>query len=336
MTNAHLNWLIAFVFCAGCGGGAADSTGAPTGCTASPLAPTAEISGTRVLMQIRPSQLSNCTTMADDPHQVYVDQAVPAKGLLAVFLPGTGASPAQYPSYLQRGSARGYHVIGLTYVNSQAIGELCNAAAGDANCAGKAREEVLTGRDTSSLISVPEADALQTRLLILLLYLAKHRSGEGWNQFINSDNGIAWNKISVGGHSQGAGHAAYIGKTRRVFRVGMYSGPSDWVNASNEPPNWFRLSPVTPASAFYGFIHSPDFIANPVSSGTRVIDAWGSAGLFSMSGTATDVSLVPTPYAASQRLLSRACLGSAFTALNQHNCTMFRGNEAVWDVVSYP
>ena len=181
-----------------------------------------------------------------------------------------------------------------------------------------------------------EADSIQTRLLGLLRYLARQRPDEGWNQFVDADNGIAWNKISIGGHSQGAGHAAYIGKTRRVFRVGMYSGPSEWVNAANEPPNWFKLSSATPPGAFFGFIHDPDPIANPLSNATRVVDAWGNRSLFAMTGAIVDVNLVPASYAGSQRLVTLACTGSAFTALSRHNCPMLRGNEATWDAVSYP
>ena len=183
---------------------------------------------------------------------------------------------------------------------------------------------------------MPPADAIESRLLSLLRYLVQHRPGEGWSQFVTAGNSVAWAKVSIGGHSQGAGQAAYIGKTRRVFRVGMYAGPSDWVDASNAPPNWFRLSPSTPANAFFGFIHNPDFLANPVTSPTRVIDGWGASDLFAMSGMVADVSLGPGAYAGAQRFQSTACSAPASTALNQHNCPMLRGNETTWDVVSFP
>jgi hypothetical protein len=303
-------------------------------CKMSMTPPTAEVTGTRVLMQIKPSAAAGCVTNFDEPHQVYRDPAVSAKGRLAVFLPGTGGMPSDFTAYLQRGPARGYHTIGLRYPNPESVTVICNQGNGDASCAGKVREEILTGRDMSPLVTIATQDAIEQRLNALLRYLAFHRPSEGWDQFLDTNGAVVWSKISVSGNSQGAGHAGYIGKTRQVFRVGMYSGSSDWVNAANTPPSWFSLPSLTPASSFFGFIHQPDSLANYTGNASQVTDGWGNPAQFGMQGALVNVTTTPSPFLNSQRLVTTAC--ATQSSLNQHNCTMFNGNQPVWDVVSYP
>ncbi len=300
----------------------------------STAAPLAETSGTRVLVQVKPSAASSCITTVDEPSQAYRDPAVPQKGLLAVFLPGTGGFPAQFPAFVQRGAARGYHSIGLAYNNTTSVNVTCNSTASNADCAGAVREENYSGRDTSSLVSVSREDSIEGRLIALLKYLSFHRPNDGWSQYLDSQGGVVWDKLSLSGNSQGAGHAGYISKVRKVFRVGLYAGPSDWVLATNVPANWYALPSQTPAGAVYGFMHVPDTLANASGNLNQVTSVWGAADKFNMAGAVTNVASAAPPYGGSQRLITTACLSLDET--NQHNCPMFRGNEAVWDVVSYP
>jgi hypothetical protein len=326
--------LAALLLTTACGGSGSADAGTPALCTLSTAAPNVETVGTRVLLQVRASQAASCITVADEPSQAYRDSGVPQKGLLAVFLPGTGGLPAQFPSFLQRGAARGYHVIGLTYTNPTSVNEICNSAAGNADCAGSVREEVLTGRDASPLVSITSNDAIESRLLALLKYLAFHRPADGWSQFVDGQGQLVWSKFSISGNSQGAGHAAYIGKVRAVHRVGLYAGPSDWVYSGNQPVNWYRLAALTPASSFYGYVHLPDTLANVSGNPTQVTNVWGDAGLLNMSGAVTAVTSSAAPWGGSHRLVTTAC--ASLDAISQHNCPMLRGNEAVWDVVSFP
>jgi hypothetical protein len=344
---AFLSLLLVLV---GCGGGSGASAGAPgapggtpgatAGCTLSAAAPSAELSGTRVLLQVRPSAASSCATSLDEPSQAYRDTGVPAKGLLALFLPGTGGAPAQFPAFLQRGAARGFHTIGLTYLNSTSVNVTCNNAAGgaaangNADCAGAVREEGFTGRDTSPLVAVGREDSIEGRLAALLKYLDFHRPGEGWAQFLDARGGVLWAKVSVSGNSQGAGYAGYIGKVRQVYRVGLYAGPSDWVLATNSPVSWYSQLSLTPASAFYGFVHAPDTLANASGDLNQVTRVWGASDGFAMAGAPTNVATLAAPFGNSRRLVTTACASA--DATTQHNCPMFRGNEAVWDVVSFP
>jgi hypothetical protein len=304
----------------------------PLKCSASASAPLSEVTGTRTLLQIKPSAASNCISKNDEPHQAYRDDAVTSKKLLALFLPGTGGAPAQFPAFLQHGAARGYHVIGLTYTNDQSVTVMCNTEKRNADCAGEVRDEILTGRDASDLLTVPVPDSIEKRLIDLLTYLNFHRPMEGWEQFLNPQGMVAWDKIVVSGNSQGAGHAAYIAKVRRVHRVGVYAGPSDWVNASNTPVTWYRLSSITPSNAYFGFIHSPDNLANSSGNASQVPDVWQT--FFGMEGLITNVGTNAAPYGLSQRLITTACAGAGTEV--EHNCPMMRGNERTWSIVSYP
>jgi hypothetical protein len=324
--------------CGGSSGGESTPTVAPTACAASSTPPNAEPNGSQVVWQVKPSAASSCVSTYDDPSQVYLDTSVAKKGLLAIFLPGTGGLPSQFPSFLQRGAARGYHMIGLSYPNPQSISDVCDAGDGDASCAGLAREEVLTGKDTSPLLSITPDNSIEARLVALLKYLALHRPSDGWGQFLDAQGAIVWDKVSVSGNSQGAGHAGYIGKLRRAYRVGMYAGPSDWVKKTNQAPNWFSQMSLTPTSSYYGYIHIPDSIANRSGNPNQVTTAWGAGTMFNMSGALTNTaggSGTQNPvFGASQRLTTSAC--SALDTTNQHNCPMFKGNEPVWDYVSFP
>jgi hypothetical protein len=328
-------WIAFSVMLWSCGGSMSTAAVDPaqaSACVTSKVAPIAEVSGTRTLLQVKPSDTSSCISKNNAPHQAYRDSGAVSKAVLAVFLPGTGGTPAQFPAFLQHGATRGYHVIGLTYTNDKSVTVLCNEARANADCAGEVRQETLTGRDTSSLITVSDADSIEGRLIALLKYLDFHRAGEGWGQFLTSTCSVAWEKVIVSGNSQGSGYAAYIAKVRQVNRVGIYAGPSDWVNASNSPVNWYSLPSLTSASAYFGFVHSPDSLANSSGNPTQVTDVWKN--FLGMGGNVTNVRNSAPPFGNSQRLITTACTG--FGTENEHNCPMMRGNESVWNIVSYP
>jgi hypothetical protein len=328
---------LASVWLFGCGGGGAatpSTANPPAVCSMSSAAPIAESSGTRVLLQVKPSAASSCITTVDEPSQAYRDPAVPQKGLLAVFLPGTGGFPAQFPAFVQRGAARGYHSIGLAYNNGTSVNVTCNGTVANADCAGAVREEDFSGRDSSALVSVSREDSIEGRLIALLKYLSFHRPNDGWSQYLDAKGGVLWDKVSLNGNSQGAGHAGYISKVRKIYRLGMYAGPSDWVLATNVPANWYSLPTQTPADAIFGFVHLPDTLANASGDLNQVTSVWGAADKFNMAGAITNVASGAPPYGGSHRLTTTACV--SLDATNQHNCPMFRGNEAVWDVVSFP
>jgi hypothetical protein len=70
----------------------------------------------------------------------------------------------QFPAFLKRGAAHGYHTIGLSHINPQTVSDICEAANGDTNRTVLVRELGLAGTDVSSVFSVSSADSIEARL----------------------------------------------------------------------------------------------------------------------------------------------------------------------------
>jgi hypothetical protein len=114
--------------------------------------------------------------------------------------------------------------------------------------------------DESSHVAVDSANSITGRLTALLRLLAREHPDEQWSSFLSSDR-PNWDLIAVGGLSQGGGHAAYLGVTRRVARVIMFGAPADGVGGAVAP--WVGIG-ATPASRFFGFAHVRDPFASIV------------------------------------------------------------------------
>ncbi|MGE8721917.1 BPSS1187 family protein [Leptospira terpstrae] len=289
--------------------------------------------GTLTRLQISPTQTSSAINSYNTPHQVYLPQSgVSRKNILSIFYPGTGSSPCEIGAILQQGATRGYHIIGLSYPNNEAVNSVCNQgdAKFDAGCFENLRREVITGADVSPYVSVDASNSIEGRLLSLLQYLVQTRPGEGWEQFVTGNN-INWSLVYVGGHSQGSGHAAFHGKIRAVARVSVYSGVSDYSLQFATIPTWMGGAQTAPAGSYYGLIHENDTVANFSGNPNQVTDAW--LNQFSMTGSLTNTS-VGSPFANSKRLVTSGCNGMGSAAL--HSCPMINGFQSIWNYISYP
>ena len=243
-----------------------------------------------------------CVSPATDTHYVYFNRGLTPRGRLLLFLPGTGAQPRSYRLILGEAAAQGYHALGLAYPNETAIGNLCNASQPTSlTCAGDARRERLEGIDASPLVSVDRPNSIEGRLIRALKLMQQLAPADGWGQYVSGDT-IHWRLLSVAGHSQGAGHAGYIGRTRRVLRVGMFGGPADFVTALGQYPTWLTTpSSATPAANFFGLAAPADELA----AFATVQGAWSALGLGAAADT-TNVDATPAPYASRRQLITRA------------------------------
>lgn len=253
--------LVSLLFLAGCGGGSAGSSpqaAAPMP-TPPPAPPPPPPTGTaQVEREILPSTVNPALPASDSANFVInPDPLATARGRLFVMLPGTGAMPRNYRSVVRTGAARGYHSIGLTYVNATAVGELCSTTTNDLDCAGNARREIITGENLSTLIAVDADNAITGRLTALLTNLHRTYPTEGWGQFLRGGT-VDWSLVTVAGHSQGAGHAAYMAKLYSLDRSVMFSGPADVPATGQTAARWFSLPNITPLSRQYGFTHIED------------------------------------------------------------------------------
>lgn len=165
------------------------------------------------------------------------DIATAPSGALVLFLPGTGTPPAAVGALLQAAADMGHHVLGLSYAALPiAVSQLdlwCTRPGADAaKCNVQLHENVLFGREA------PDGDAPWTDETggvwpvlpeeSVAALAASALRGLGWTQYLRPDNQtVAWEHVVVAGHSQGAGHAAYLSVARPVRAAVLFSGPQE-------------------------------------------------------------------------------------------------------------
>lgn len=92
-------------------------------------------------------------------------------------------------------------------------------------------------------------NSLKSRLGDLLAHLHDMYPAEGWGGFLEENSNLPkWENLVVSGHSQGAGHVAYLAKTQQLYGAVMISGPQDectdcaegttfWIDEANDAPD---------------------------------------------------------------------------------------------------
>lgn len=174
---------------------------------------------------------------------------------LVLMIPGTGGSAFSNMDIQKSLSNMGFHVIGLDYDNKVITTACTNSA--DPTCFDHFRQEIVFGTPVSEKTTVDSANSIYNRFYKLLLYLKKTDPAGRWDTYLSGDQ-IKWSKIIVAGHSQGAGHAAYLAKRFKVARAVMLSGPQDYFSKLDQPAPWLSNKGKTPASRLYAFLHKED------------------------------------------------------------------------------
>jgi hypothetical protein len=302
--------MTAFVFLA-CGGGSASSSTPPPTQASNP--PSVERD---VLPSATDPAIDTFSDAATSLLHVAINPSVSVapKNKLFVFLPGSGSNPTRYRLILRTGASQGYHCIGLMYPNNPSVDSLCGGST-DVDCWTKVRSEIITGTDTTALVSVNRANSLENRLIKALQYLNAQFPTEGWGQFLSSGN-IAWNLIHAAGHSQGGGHAAFLAKYHDMARVSYFASPGDYDSVRARPAAWYDLPNVTAASKMFGFVHQQDTLVTPTLAQTT----WTYLG---MSGTSfVTVENSAPPYGNSQRLTTNLIPQSTAPPSPYHSATI--------------
>jgi len=209
----------------------------------------------------RPSVTDPTITESNQRHYAVVDSAVASRDRLVLFLPGTRGTPFGYRQFPKNAATLGFHSLGLMYPNENAINLLCREFAPlDPDAAGNARLEVIDGVDRVNFLTVDSINSIQNRVIKALQYLHETYPLHGWDQYFIGD-GVLWNKVIVCGHSQGAGMAAMLAKTRITDRCIMFAGTDWWEGGTPPRPyNWMFTSPQTPVDRWYLFAHERDQI----------------------------------------------------------------------------
>ena len=227
---------------------------------------------------VSPQATDPAINIALDQHLVFLPARGPRNGRLFLYLASSRVPPAVSQIFEREAAAVGYRVIALSYPNTPGLASFCPTAPNPNACYDDVRRQIITGSPQTAFVSVNAANSIDNRLKKALEYLDAHYSDEGWSQFIDDEGNIKWKKIAVGGHSQGAGHAAMIAKLRLVDRVVLLSGVTDGVNST--AASWATAG-ETPADRVYALSHLRDAQFFPY-----YLANWGSLGLLDFGNPA--------------------------------------------------
>jgi len=79
----------------------------------------------------------------------------------------------------------GYHAINIDYPNNRNTASFINST--DKAAFNKFRQELDFGTPVSDSVNVDSLNSIVNRITKLVIYLAKTRPGEGWNNFLNHE-----------------------------------------------------------------------------------------------------------------------------------------------------
>jgi hypothetical protein len=187
-------------------------------------------------------------------HFAVVDPAE-RNGFLYVHLVGSGGLPENNLIFARHVAGLGFHVVSLAYPNWPSVRDL-TLNSDDVTAPGGIREERLYGNDVSSLVEVDQPNSVVNRLTRLLEYLDEEFPAEGWARYLDGSEPV-WSRLVIGGHSQGAGHAAYLGQDHALAGVLLLGGPGDVVPGVGVA-DWLNRPAMTPALRQFGFVHAED------------------------------------------------------------------------------
>lgn len=205
---------------------------------------------------VRPSETDSRISTSDDPHFCWAPTGASRTALL-LFLPGTGGKPHEHFAFADVAAELGYHVIFLMYPDGLAAQTACrNSADPDAHM--KFRRAIIEGGPLVGKRTIDAADSIENRLAKVLLYLAAHRAGQGWEQFLDAGKQPLWERVALAGHSQGGGHAYVLGKIHATQRVLMFGSPKDYSFHFDRPATGFDEKTKTPLRLFFAFNHRRD------------------------------------------------------------------------------
>lgn len=207
------------------------------------------------VLRVDPHQTSSAIVTVHGAHVAVYDPAAVSRHQLFLFLVGTGGKAANSLRIDSAFAKWGYHAISLDYEDN-VVAVSC-AHSRDSTTFGRYRRAIVTGAPVSARIKVDPANSILNRFQKLLVYLVKHDPRGGWGQFLTNGQPV-WNRIIVAGHSQGSGHAAYIGQMFKVDRVLMFSGPQDYMDDLHRPAPWLARPSATPPSRFFAFLNLKD------------------------------------------------------------------------------
>lgn len=128
---------------------------------------------------------------------------------------------------LEEAMTSGFVVLQPAYHNRYSVNSEneCVGSNNVDNCAGLVRLEKILGEDKTSVVDVPLADGITERIRKLNDYF--NEEGIELPVSILIEDEVNWSQLRIGGHSQGSGHALYIGKYWGSEHLCLFGGPYD-------------------------------------------------------------------------------------------------------------
>jgi hypothetical protein len=239
-----------------------------------------------------------------------------------LFIGGSFSSPQDYTFISEHSASIGFDVISISYPNNVPAASL--ASSSNQFAFDNYRDEICFGNQVSNDVEVDILNSINRRIIKLIQYLESTYPEQNWNQYLMPSNNIDWEKIVVAGHSQGAGHACYLGKKRLVERVIMFSGPNDYSTHFNSPANWLSEDGLTELSKQYALLHINDEI---ISYDFQVLNL-KDLGVLSLSEDPLLVDDLSSPYN------NKNALSLNIPAFSNHNSTV-GGNAKLPNIWTY-
>jgi hypothetical protein len=207
------------------------------------------------VLYVKPEQTDPAIRTIHSPNLCVYDPQASPKHRLFLFIGGTGSKAINSLAMDQIFAQWGYHALSIDYENNVLAAALAHST--NPMVFDRYRNAIITGAPVSDRVKVDPANSILNRFQKLLIYLAIHDPKGGWDEFLE-DKKPVWNRIIVAGHSQGSGHAAYIGKMFGVDRVLIFSGPQDYLDNFEKPAPWLSRESATPPSHFFAFLSLND------------------------------------------------------------------------------
>ena len=276
-------------------------------CSKSDIPPTPTVENISLL--VKPIETDNNYLSTEESHYIVRNNTNHLNKLL-LFIGGSYSIPKNYNIVCDEAATIGLDVISLSYPNRVATAPLGTSS--DPSIFDNYRDELCFGNQVSNVVDINLLNCISTRATKLLIYLKNTYPNQNWGQYLTATNTILWNKVIVSGHSQGSGHACFLGKINLVDRVVMFSGPNDYSTYFNSPANWLTQTGLTPLNKQYSLLHTQDEI---VSFNYQVENLRG-LGMLTATQNPTLADNLTSPYS------NNHSLSINIPAISNHNSTI--------------
>jgi hypothetical protein len=246
------------------------------------------------VVAIKPSAVDPGVHDFDEPSYAFVPADADPAGPLVLFLSGTGGRPRNLIPFLSTLAGTGTRALGLEYDDEPAVVQVCSKDP-DPDCSEAFRAMRVDGGGDARAVRNPPAEAIVARLVAALRALAHEHPADGWDGYLD---GAAprWDRLVIGGLSQGAGMAAYIAKHHAIRRVVLFSSPWDFTGRDRRPAPWLYGPSATPMDRWFAEYHAKENTAALIERAYAALAIPADHVLVFDRDLVPDASRGPNPY----------------------------------------